>query len=102
MLVKGPGFSGGRVITDLVSLIDLPPTILAAAGAEVPDTMQGRPLQGLVAGMAVDWPEDVFLQISETQVGRAIRTHRWKYSVYAPEKDGYRARGSSHYLEQYL
>ena len=29
MIACGPGFSGGKVIDDLVSLIDLPPTILA-------------------------------------------------------------------------
>jgi arylsulfatase A-like enzyme len=42
------------------------------------------------------------VQISETQVGRAIRTQRWKYSVYAPDKDGNRDPASDHYVEQYL
>lgn len=36
------------------------------------------------------------------QVGRSIRTHRWKYSVYAPDKDGYKDSGSDHYEEQFL
>jgi len=90
MIVHGPGFTGGTVCHDLVSLIDLPPTILRAAAPPADDRlsplqiMRGRPLQPLVAGKAQAWPEEIFLQISESQCGRAIRTARWKYSVRAP------------------
>ena len=86
---------------ELVSLIDLPPTILNCAGLTKPEYMQGRPLEELLAG-AADWPEEVFVQISETQVGRAIRTKRWKYSVRAPEKDGNLDSRSSVYVEDCL
>ena len=44
----------------------------------------------------------MFIQISEAQVGRAIRTKRWKYSVSAPELDGWSTPGSDHYVEEYL
>lgn len=87
-VVWGPGWWGGRVVQPLVSLIDLPPTVVAAGGVEPPATMRGRPLQQLQEGTPADWPEEVFLQISESQCGRAIRTDRWKYSVRAPEKGG--------------
>jgi len=102
MVAYGPGFKGGTVIDEMVSLIDVPPTLLAAGGIEKPDTMRGRPLQGLVEGTAHAWPEEAFLQISETQVGRAIRTRRWKYSVYAPDKNGNKDIDSDHYVEQFL
>jgi len=88
MIVSGPGFQGGRVVEELVSLIDLPPTVLAAGGIETPSYMPGRALQALVAESATDWPEEVFAQISESQCGRCIRTRGWKYSVRAPEKGG--------------
>ena len=100
MVACGPGFRGGKVIDEMVSLIDLPPTLLAAAGVEAP--MVGRPLQGLVDGSADDWPEEVFLQISESHVGRAIRTRKWKYSVRAPGRDGGRDPDSDHYVEDFL
>jgi arylsulfatase A-like enzyme len=45
--------------------------------------MRGRALQPLVEGTATDWPKAVFIQISETHIGRAVRTRRWKYSVRA-------------------
>jgi arylsulfatase A-like enzyme len=98
----GPGFNGGGRINELVSLVDLPPTLLDAAGITVPASMQGRSILPLVNRTAVDWPQEVFLQISESQVGRAIRTQRWKYSVSAPHKNGWDDPQSDHYVEDYL
>lgn len=102
MLLRGPGFTGGKVINHLVSLIDLPPTVVSAGGVEPTVVMRGRKLQDLVVGTAVDWRDEVFIQISESQVGRAIRTERWKYSVYAPDKHGGEDMDSETYVEQYL
>ena len=101
LVACGPGFAGGKVIDELVSLIDVAPTILAAAGAPIPQTMRGRPLQQLVDGAATDWPQEIFLQISESHCGRAIRTKRWKYSVRAPDKTGADA-SSDVYVEDFL
>ena len=101
MVISGPGFSGGKVINELVSLIDLPPTIMTAGGMEVPETMKGSSLQALVDGTAKDWNQEVFLQISESHCGRAIRTKKWKYSVRAPHKKGGDP-DSELYVEDYL
>ncbi len=102
MIACGPGFRGGKVVRELVSLIDVPPTILRAGGAAIPHSMRGRPLQDLVDGSASDWPQEVFVQISESQVGRAIRTKRWKYSVRAPGLNGGRYPSSDRYVEDFL
>jgi len=102
MIFHGPGFNGGKAINELVSLLDLPPTLLSVAGLDKPDAMGGRPLQGLVNGTETDWPEEVFIQIGDTQVGRAIRTNRWKYSVSAPGKDGRVVGVSDSYVEDFL
>jgi arylsulfatase A-like enzyme len=85
-----------------VSLVDLPPTLLSCAGITPPKHMRGRPLQDLVMDSAKDWPKEVFIQISETQVGRAIRTKRWKYSVKAPKTDGWLYAKSDMYVEDFL
>jgi len=98
----GPGFSGGGQIRDLVSLVDLPPTLLDAAGIEVPASMHGRSMLPLVRREATGWPTEVFLQISEAQVGRAVRTHRWKYSVSAPDCQGWLDPASETYVEEFL
>ncbi len=100
--LQGPGFDGGGQVRQLVSLIDLPPTLLDAAGLPVPPEMQGRSILPLLRGREAAWPDDVFIQISEAQVGRAVRTRRWKYGVTAPEKHGGRDPGSERYVEEYL
>ena len=102
MVACGPGFRGGKVVTELAGLIDMAPTVLNAAGAPVPAEMKGRPLQQLTGDAPADWPKDVFLQISESQVGRALRTERWKYSVRAPEANGWRDSCSDRYVEDFL
>ncbi|MCL2639910.1 MAG: sulfatase-like hydrolase/transferase [Phycisphaerales bacterium] len=100
-LVGGPFQNGGR-LPQLTSLIDFPPTLLDAAGIPIPSTMQGRSLLPLVQRHDNNWPDDVFVQISESQVGRAIRTSRWKYGVTAPDKNGWKDMNSTHYVEEYL
>lgn len=102
LIIHGPGFAAGQVIPELVSLIDLPPTILKIAGMEKPPEMRGNPLQDLISGANDHWPKEIFLQISESQVGRAIRTRKWKYSVSAPEKNGSQFSGSNVYVDEYL
>ena len=77
LLIFGGGFEGGKIDERLVSLIDLPPTLLRAAGIEIPESYEGFPLQDETER------DHVFIQISESQVGRAIRTKRYKYSVRA-------------------
>jgi arylsulfatase A-like enzyme len=100
----GPGFDAGGSIREMTSLLDLPPTLLDAAGVQVPDEMQGRSIMPLIRKEQVEWPKEAFIQISETQVARAIRTERWKYCVDAPDPatwiDG--QRGATRYVEQYL
>jgi len=101
-IVRGPGFHRSRVVPELVSLVDFPITLLDAAGVPVPKAMQGRSLMPLVRGEDADWQNDVFVQLSEVQVGRALRTERWKYCVYAPEKNGGRDSCSDAYVEHHI
>lgn len=102
LIIYGPGFTGGKVVRELVSLIDLPATVLAAGQVQRPGYMRGRALQQLAKSNGVDWPKEVFIQISESQVGRAIRTRKWKYSVRAKGKHGGRDSCSDEYTEDKL
>lgn len=81
LVICGGGFMGGKKVSNLVSLIDLPATILDIAGAEIPEHFMGKSLTDLKGH------ESVFMQISESQIGRAVRTDRWKYSVSAKNED---------------
>lgn len=101
MIACGPGFEGGKVIEELVSLLDIPATLLDCAGIAVPEDFHRRSLKPLVEGTAQNWPDAVFMQISESQVGRAIRTKDWKYSVRA-DADGWRDSKADVYYEDFL
>lgn len=102
LALRGPGFAGGRVLDAPVSTLDLPPTLLDAAGLDVPEEMHGRSFLPLVRDPGADWPEDVFVQVSESECGRALRTSRWKYYVVDPAADGWRTRSGSRYVETAL
>src|SRR5665811_310398 len=102
-VLTGPRFCGGGEIRELVSLVDLPPTLLDAAGIDVPDHLPGRSLLDLVERRsAAPWPDDVYIQVSESETGRAIRTHRWKFGVAAPDSVSTHAPGSDTYHEYAL
>ncbi len=101
----GPGFDGRGAVRQLVSTVDLAPTLLEAAGLPVPAEMSGRSLVPLLRDRDhTPWPEEVVVQISETQTGRAVRTQRWKYSVRRPAEDGPAAEapGSDVYADEFL
>jgi N-sulfoglucosamine sulfohydrolase len=89
LLIVGPGVQGGRVIDDLVSLTDLAPTFLEAAGQPVPDVMTGKSLwpilRSTASGLADPERKAIFVgrerhvEIARPDYSpypqRAIRTH---------------------------
>lgn len=83
LIALGPGFDRGRRARELVSLLDVPATVLDLAGLPVPERLAGRSLVPLGAGPADDWRAEVYVQISESCCARALRTERWKYGVTA-------------------
>lgn len=93
---RGPGFAPGSEPARPISLIDLPPTLLDAAGITPPDGMQGLSL------LAEGGPPDIFIQVSESHVGRALRTDRWKYEIVADGADGWNDMASDSYREAFL
>jgi arylsulfatase A-like enzyme len=78
LVVEGPGYRGGSRITTPVSTVDVVPTLLDAAGITLPDHLDGVPLRE-------SGRDAVLIQVSESEVGRALRTQRWKYYVHAPD-----------------
>ena len=92
---------GGRR-QEVMSLVDLVPTLLDASGIEPPEVMPGRSLMPRLRGNLDDWDNSAFIQISESQVGRAIRTKRWKYCVVAHYRNGETKSSSDTYSEDYL
>lgn len=105
-LLAGPGIDSNRTIDKVTSIVDLPATLIDAAGLRVPDEMQGESLLPVIDGEEPDGGGEAFIQVSESQIGRALRTNRWKYAVAAPTMNGWRGGSgdstSEVYVERYL
>lgn len=98
----GPGFQGGGRRSEVMSLVDLVPTLVDAAGLGVPKEMSGRSLMPILRGESKDWANEALIQISESQVGRALRTRRWKYGIVDEQGDGQTQSSSDAYDEAFL
>ena len=97
LVIRGGDFRGGKSDNRLVSLIDLPATLLSVADIDIPDYFRGYDLSD------DEERECVYIQISESQCGRAIRTKEYKYSVAAPTYAlGMTVPKSPVYMEEYL
>lgn len=93
LVVEGPGYRGGARVTNPVSTVDVVPTLLDAAGIALPHDLDGVPLRE-------SRRDAVLIQVSESEVGRALRTGRWKYYVHAPDAGDVPA--ADHYTERAL
>ncbi|NLA37440.1 MAG: sulfatase-like hydrolase/transferase, partial [Actinobacteria bacterium] len=80
LVVAGPGFEGPSRRRELVSVLDLLPTIATAAGTPVSG------IDGVALQTSGD-RQDLLVQISESQIGRALRTHRYTLGVRSPERN---------------
>lgn len=97
LVVAGPGFDGGGRRTDLVTHLDLVPTLVHAAGGT--GDLPGAPLQ-----QPTD-RADVLVQISESTVGRALRTRTHTLAVAATSRrpgDGHRRPSADEYRVTHL
>jgi N-sulfoglucosamine sulfohydrolase len=111
LIMRGPGMPPGMAHDELVSQIDIFPTICEMAGIEPPAWLQGRSLVSLVSGAETpDTRSEIFAELTyhaAYEPQRAIRTERFKYvrrfddypfPVLAncddsPSKDAYLERG---------
>lgn len=104
LIIQGPGFNNGQRISEMVSLVDVAPTLLSVLGLPVPASMQGTNFLPLVSDPAARaaWRNEVFIQISESQTARAIRTPEWTYVALAPDADTRTDSGSMTYRDYQL
>jgi arylsulfatase A-like enzyme len=82
LIVRGPGFLGGRVVDGMVSHLDVYPTICELAGIEEPPFLQGASLMPLVRGETAKLHDHVFAEMTyhaAYQPLRAVRSERFKY-----------------------
>ncbi len=112
LAIRWPGTPGNRVVDDLITLPDLAPTFLEAAGIVPPDAMTGRSLMNILKS---DRSGQVEPQRTAVYIGRerhvenaradfmpypqrAVRTHEYLYIInFRPDRyplgDHYRLNG---------
>ena len=100
LIISGGKFKGGIKEERLTSLIDIPPTLLSIAGIDIPESYEGLDLQKSLE--SEEERTHIFMQISESQCARAIRTKKYKYSVRATTAGGFVVAASPIYFEDYL
>ncbi|MBK9706141.1 MAG: sulfatase [Acidobacteria bacterium] len=91
LLVRYPKLvKPGTVRNEFALNIDLAPTLLSMAGAQVPGNMQGRSLAPLLKGEKVKWRDSFLIEYYSDKVFprilqmgyKAVRNGRWKYIQY--------------------
>lgn len=101
LIISGGDFIGGKQYDGLTGLIDLPPTLFSMAGIPIPDSYVGTDI-ALQLKDESSRHDSIFIQISESQCGRAIRYKNYMYSVSADTETGYLLKSSPVYREEYL
>ena len=101
LIFAGPGFDHTIALDEVVSLIDLAPTLIDGAGLQTLETMQGKSLKLLPTDRDArhNWDSTAYIQISASMVGRAIRTREWMFSVYDPTEGGNDVPASRRYID---
>ena len=78
-------FVSGRRVENVVSLIDIAPTLTELAGAEPVPQASGRSLAPFLRGKSPDWKDVAFAelpQIGDVPAARMVRSGRWKLVHY--------------------
>lgn len=98
-VIAGPGFNKSRIMDEVVTLLDLAPTLLDGADIQPPASMRGRPLKALAESLDVrkNWDNTAYFQISQSICGRGIRTPDWCYCAFDPTVK----RGEAEYSRNY-
>ena len=85
LIVSSPDARRGAAVDDLVSLVDLYPTLMDLAGLEHPAGLDGHSLLPLVRGQPADRPDWVLTEFHDTSLPTGmfmLRRGDWKYIAY--------------------
>ena len=80
LIVRAPGGQAGRVVEDVVSLLDLAPTLLDLAGIKTQDTFDGDSLVPLLTGQGTAAGDGIAVTWMFGSV--MLRTPGWSYIRY--------------------
>ncbi len=85
LVISGPGIRSGRSIDNIVSLIDMFPTLAEMSGVDCPDQVQGESLLPLARGETSEsrnWALATHTGTSSNTTMFMLRRGAWKYVAY--------------------
>lgn len=89
LLLAGPGIPAGQQMDQVVSLLDLPPTLTELLLGR-PFSGQGRSLTPLLAGHAAAWPNEAYAEMQGQRFAyqqRIVWQENWKYVFNTFDED---------------
>jgi len=91
LIIRAPGTTqAGSSSEGLVELVDLFPTLADLCHLDTPTELQGRSLAPMLREPATVGKEVVYTVVSRGRnLGRAIRTHRWRYAKWPDGEELY-------------
>ena len=102
LIIEGPGFNRSQGVSELVSQVDLAPTLLEAVGLPKAESMQGHSILPLLDGKGEGWRNEVYFEMSEYMTGRGIRTPQYTYAAAAERVPGWKPVPSSDRYFEYM
>lgn len=82
LIMRGPGFEGGRSVQGMISQIDLFPTLCDYLAIDPPGWLEGKSFMPLVRGEKKEINDEIFGEVTyhaAYEPKRAVRTQRYKY-----------------------
>ena len=82
LMIRGPGFTGGRVVDAMVSHVDIFPTLCDLLEIDAPPWLQGRSMRPLVRRDLDEISDAIYADVTfhaAYEPQRCVRTKRWKY-----------------------
>lgn len=82
LIMRGPGFEPGAVVDEMVSHVDVLPTLCECIGLDAPDWAHGRSFMPLLRGEVESHRDELFAEVTyhgAYDPRRGVRTQRYKY-----------------------
>lgn len=87
LIVSAPGFEGGKRSSALVEIVDLFPTMVALAGGEMPEALDGKSLLPVLEDPSATLRDFALSEYRRGKtLGFTLRTERWRYTEWVDEK----------------
>jgi arylsulfatase A-like enzyme len=98
----GNMFQQGGRIKELTNILDIHATILDLGKVKNTSHCDGKSIIPLVNKTSMNWENEIFIQISESELARSLRTSKWKYCISDLTSNGNDKPSSDNYTETSL